>query len=83
MFLSINPSFFSTTLIPNLESSLASMAILSVSLYLACLTLKISIGFDAFSASIAIAGIRSGELLRSNFPPLSFFWRFYFYCVLI
>ena len=75
---SINPSFFSTTLIPNLVSSRAIMAILSVSLYLACSTLKISIGFDVFKASIAIAGIRSGESLKSNLPPSSFSGDFIF-----
>ena len=40
-------------------------------MYLACLTLKSSIGFDVFNANIASGGKRSGVFFKSNFPPFS------------
>ena len=40
--------------------------------------MTISIGFDEFNAKIARGGRRSGELLKSNFPPVNFFEDFIF-----
>ena len=67
----MRPSSFSFTLIPNFFNSLARTAILSVSLYRACLTLKSSMGFEVLRERIAKGGRRSGVSCRSNFPPSS------------
>ena len=40
-------------------------------MYLACFTLKSSIGFDVLSANIASGGRRSGVFFKSNLPPFS------------
>ena len=67
-FFKIIPSSFSETIIPIFLSSLQIIAILSVSLYLACFTLKISIWFLHFNERMANAGKRSGVFDRSNLP---------------
>ncbi len=59
-------------MIPIFGNSLARMAILSVSFNLACFTFTISIGFDEINDKIASGGKRSGEFLKSNFPPFNF-----------
>ena len=65
------PSSFSSTSNPIFFNSFDNIAILSVSLYRACFTLKISIGFSHFNASIATAGSKSGVSDKSNFPPFN------------
>src|SRR5579884_718231 len=67
----IRPSSNSLTLAPALVSSMLSIDILSVALYLACLTPIIFTPFLHASPRTETTGRRSGESDRSKVPPSS------------